>query len=131
MSAAVDMRCLWRHDTPLRIGSVVMPVSWWAQEYAGIAIRVLLARLRDGWPPVDAVEAPLYAIRPSDALRYEHDRAAQRFVAAHPDGADLADVADFLGVSHQRVSQVEHTALAKMERMLDREAVLAWLESIA
>lgn len=49
---------------------------------------------------------------------WEEDEAAQRFVMEHPWGATLEEIAGAFGVSKERVRQIEHDALRKLERAL-------------
>lgn len=47
---------------------------------------------------------------------YTEDLACQRFVAKHPDGATLDEVGEMLGVTRERVRQIEAKALAHFRR---------------
>ncbi len=49
-------------------------------------------------------------------LPFERDAAAQRFVEDHERGASLAEVGALLGVSRERVRQIEQAALATLRR---------------
>lgn len=50
----------------------------------------------------------------SHYLRYEDDVAAQLVVAAWPDGATLEVIADAMGVTRERVRQIEERALRRL-----------------
>lgn len=58
------------------------------------------------------------------SLRYEDDVACQLLVNAHPDGLTLDEVGRALGLTRERVRQIEAAALAKLRRRL---AVLGFL----
>lgn len=49
-------------------------------------------------------------------LAYALDEAAQRFVAEHPDGATLDEVGAAIGMTRERIRQIEDDAIAKMRR---------------
>lgn len=49
---------------------------------------------------------------------YAEDVACQRLVAAHPGGMELAEIGAAMGLTHQRVQQIEAQALANLERRL-------------
>jgi hypothetical protein len=50
-------------------------------------------------------------------LQWEDDPWAQTFVEEHPGGATLEEVAEVLGVTRERVRQIESKALRKLRRM--------------
>lgn len=58
------------------------------------------------------------------------DQAARRFVDEHPDGATLEEVAAALGVSRERVRQIESRALRKLRAEFPPE-LLAELLGVA
>ena len=58
-----------------------------------------------------------------DQLPWEQDEVAQRFVEAHPAGAELQDIAEALGVSNQRVSQICLSAMRKVAVVLQQRGV--------
>lgn len=71
--------------------------------------------------------------------RYSDDPAAQAFVAEHPDGATLQQVADAMGLCRARLVMVEWRALRRLrerlalrgvgpEDVLDRMSLGEWLE---
>ena len=49
-----------------------------------------------------------------DALDYESDSECQRFVADHPDGACLEEIAAIMGITRERVRQIENIAVRKI-----------------
>lgn len=51
-------------------------------------------------------------------LPWEDDLWAQEFVQKHPCGATLEEIGEALGVSMQRVRQIEEKALRKLRRMV-------------
>jgi DNA-directed RNA polymerase sigma subunit (sigma70/sigma32) len=54
----------------------------------------------------------------SSSTRYEDDPAAQIFVSAFPEGAVWEAVGEALGVSRQRVIQIETQALRRLREMV-------------
>lgn len=59
--------------------------------------------------------------------RYEDDYACRLFVHMNPRGQTLAVVGEALGVSRERVRQIEERALRKLQKRLDPEALAALL----
>lgn len=48
--------------------------------------------------------------------RYELDTRCQRLVAEHPDGMDLRVVGEYLGITRERVRQIELKALRSLQQ---------------
>ena len=66
--------------------------------------------------------------------RYADDVGAQRLVELHPDGVPLEVIGAHLGMSRERVRQIQDTALARIESALTRDGLdasdfAAWLAS--
>lgn len=61
--------------------------------------------------------APRRRRMPVDKTPYEEDEACQRFVADHPGGATLGEIAEYMGVTRERVRQIEFGALKKLAKM--------------
>jgi len=102
------------------------------------ARRAVRARLRSGWSETRALDEPLgtrrgppsgaYArrtqraaamesiagVRISTETRYEDDLDAQRLVAEHPDGMTLDQVGVTMGVTRERIRQIEAKALESL-----------------
>lgn len=55
--------------------------------------------------------------RDFDALPYSEDLETRLFVAEHPDGASLEEIADVIGWTKQGVMEVERKAFAKLIRL--------------
>lgn len=70
------------------------------------------------------VRAPSRSTTVHPSTPYALDVGAQRFVAEHPDGASLYEIAEAMGVSAERVRQIEEAAL----RGLRARAQLAGIE---
>ena len=70
-----------------------------------------------------AADGPVREFTPADAsprraafdsLPWDEDEDVRAFVAAHPDGATLEEVGEYLGVTRERVRQMEGAALARL-----------------
>jgi Fe2+ transport system protein FeoA len=95
----------------------------------GLTYGVLRNRRCAGWPMPElltlqrgahykAVHGRAYGVSISHALAYEDDVEAQRFVDEHPNGATLDEVGVALGLSRERVRQIEADAVANLVRRL-------------
>lgn len=51
-----------------------------------------------------------------DELTFDEDELTQAFMKAHPGGATLEEVGDFLGVTRERVRQIESAAVDALRR---------------
>ena len=58
-----------------------------------------------------------------DALPWEADRWARAWVDAHPGGATLEEVGKALGVTRERVRQVEEMGMRKFERAARKQGL--------
>lgn len=58
-----------------------------------------------------------------ETLPWEHDAEVRAFVAAHPDGATLEECGEWLGVTRERVRQMEGEALVSLARELRRRGI--------
>lgn len=85
----------------------------WAQAF-DLTPYVVVNRMRRGWSLVHAITAPATERDPLSGTRYIDDPAARIFVASNPSGADPVEVAEALGVSRSRVSQLEQSGLQKV-----------------
>jgi hypothetical protein len=70
-----------------------------------------------------------------DLLPWEDDAWAQAFLAKHPGGATLEEIAQALGLVRERVRQIEEVALRKCKREAKRlgvpvEALLGTLDEL-
>ncbi len=63
------------------------------------------------------LKAPRRRRLKTDRTPYEEDEACQKFVAAHPGGATLGEIAEYMGVTRERVRQIEFGALRKLEQL--------------
>jgi hypothetical protein len=102
-------------------------IAEWSR-YAGLDLRTLKQRLL--LVPLEvALSMPRFARRghlsapggePASwswtCLSWEDDPWARKFVEAHPDGAPLELVGAMLGVTKERVRQIEEVALRKLRR---------------
>lgn len=59
----------------------------------------------------------------SSFTRYEDDVQAMIFVRDHPDGAELWMIGEYLGLTCERIRQIEYEALAKMRRTCERMGI--------
>ena len=64
------------------------------------------------WAPDDIDERT----RIVEELPLAEDELTQYFLATHPGGATLEEVADFLGITRERVRQLEHAAVLAAKR---------------
>ncbi len=55
-------------------------------------------------------------IRIDSTTPYENDLDCQALVEANPDGMTLEQVGEVLGLTRERVRQIEHAALEKIKR---------------
>jgi hypothetical protein len=105
-----------------------LTLDQWAWE-SGLPRRTIEARLRVGLPMEVAVSLERFArIDPTAplggpgswtwyALDFEDDKWAKAFVKLHPGGASLDAVGDALGMTRERVRQLEEQIFAKLRRM--------------
>lgn len=115
-----------------------MSVTEWAREL-GMRREQLYTRLRRyrGLPPEVVLALPTCVhldpgAKPGeprswtwDLLEWEDDPGAQAFLAQHPGGATLEEVAAALGVTRERVRQIEEIAMRKCRREAERLGVEA------
>ena len=93
-----------------------------AREFA--ARRTLGKRGRDGERSQSVIPTDASPRRVAfETLSYEDDIEAQLFVQAFPQGATLEMVGDWLGVSRERVRQMEGDALVSLARELRRRGI--------
>lgn len=94
-----------------------------------------LARMRPGQEPQHVTTAR--RVRWS-TLPWDDDEETRRFVAEHPDGAGLEEIGAWLGLSRERIRQMEAAALEKLGAALHRAGVrgptttdvVAWCDGI-
>jgi hypothetical protein len=131
-----------------------LSVTAWAADPAvaalGITVPVIYSRLRLGWPTSRILTQPTAPRRENGYRRarqtssivdphlpWELDEAARDFVAKHPDGGTLHEVGEALGVTRERVRQIEEKALRKLARSIEqqhgeaRALLFAWFQQIA
>ncbi len=102
-----------------------------AAQRFGVRRQRLCERLRAGWSDIDAVTVPAWvhharvavpAGHPTSASwdrdPWDEDDHAWYVVAHHPDGLSLEQVAALMGVTDERVRQIEQEAFAKIREML-------------
>lgn len=99
------------------------------------ARKAVSARVHSGWSEQRALDTPIGA-KPGPVVGYRHAKAkaresvagvhidattpfaddaeAQRLVAEHPDGMTLEQVGDVLGVTRERIRQIEAAALKSL-----------------
>jgi len=65
----------------------------------------------------DYLQAPRRRRVRVDRTPYEEDPECQRFVSSHPGGATLGEIAEYMGVTRERVRQIEFGALEKLARL--------------
>lgn len=94
-----------------------------------LAALCVLRRMQKGWLLADALSMPSYTTKASlsvpighpgswswDVIDYDDDDHAWYVDAHHPEGVSLQDVAAVLGVSTERASQIEISAMRKFCR---------------
>lgn len=88
------------------------------------ARRTLGKRGRGGERSHSVIPADASPLRVAfETLSYEDDIEAQLFVSAFPQGATLEMVGEWLGVSRERVRQMEGEALVSLARELRRRGI--------
>lgn len=95
-----------------------------------------LARMRPGQDPAHVTAARRARW---SALPWSEDDEARAFVAEHPDGAGLDEIGAWLGLSRERVRQMEAAALERLGLALRRAGVheatssdvVAWCDGIS
>ena len=112
----LEMRCL------VRIGETIATLNEWA-DALGVSRPRVASRLGHGWTALDALDGE---------PRFECDPETRAFVAEHPGGATLAEIGEYLGVTRERVRQIEAAALPKaraaaLAEGIDSEEFLAHL----
>lgn len=110
----------WQTTTEVWVGEVREPLAWWAGAWRMTPQR-LIVRLETGWDLLDALSAPAMDRGTFGAWHFALDPAAQDFVDRHPEGASLDDIGELLGVSKERVRQIEADGLANLARRKELE----------
>jgi hypothetical protein len=107
-----------------------LSVSEWVaqpeQRALGLSVHTINQRLRDSWPVGEALTTQRGARRNTSSFRvatvppessYLEDAVAQAFVAEHG-GATLDEVAKEMGITRERVRQIEAVALARLRKRM-------------
>ena len=121
-----------------RWGARKLTAAEWAREpeavELGLCQRSISWRLRHGWDTERAITTPRTPgggihvradVIVDGTTRYADDVAAQLCVAAFPDGMDLEEIGEAMGLSRERVRQVEAQALESLRRRLALAGVRA------
>ena len=114
--------------TRVTIGRSTYELRHWCDAF-DVPIRTALRRVDAGWPLWEAVSQPRQGWSDGssghgwrDGVPYEHDLRCQRFVRDHPGGATLEEVGAELGVTRERVRQIEGKALRRLHKTAQRIA---------
>lgn len=91
----------------------------------GLSMSTVYQRIRSGWKIEDvlrearthAPSAPPVAEWRTMDLPWRADLFAQNKVKEHPNGMELHEIADLMGVTKQRIEQIEKRALKKLQRI--------------
>ena len=122
-----------------RWGRRNLTAAQWAREpearALGLPRRTVSYRLAQGWGAERAVTTPSGATYEAareragaivdGTTRYADDIAAQLCVAAFPGGMELEEIGEAMGMSRQRVQQIEAQALESLRRRLRLAGVRA------
>lgn len=115
-----------RHRGKVEAFGEVLSIEAWSAR-TGIKAAVIRRRLKH-LAPEAALSLSDYAHYSTDALpggpkswtwdglSWERDPWAQQFVDEHPGGASLEEVGDAIGVTRERVRQIEEKAIRKLQR---------------
>lgn len=115
----------------MEIGGEIRLIRDVAAEH-GLTATTIYRRLRNGWDMADLFQpaegqsdpsTPVAEWRSMD-LPWEADLFAQNKVKENPSGMELHQVADLMGVTKQRVEQIEKRALRKLKRTPGARAML-------
>lgn len=117
------------HVRRLRVNGERLTISQWSRR-TGLTKSLIRARKRKGWTDREAVTTP-------DCVRHanlripdghpgsvswnrdawEEDHHAWYVVACHPDGLTLEEVGAVMGLSDERVRQIQDDAIAKLQAL--------------
>lgn len=119
------------HLVLMRLGDRVMSVSEWARQpeikALGLGYASIRYRHEQGWSDYDALTLPMGARLDHGAIDprvpWLEDYTARAFVVHHPEGATLEEVGQMLGVTRERVRQIEVAAFKRLRRACEREGI--------
>lgn len=111
----------------LTFGGRTLTIGQWAEE-TGLSRPALFGRLYRQWPLEEALTVPATSKakahrrtpRIDSTTPYALDREAQRLVREHPQGMTLDEVGVALGITRERVRQIEHRAVEKLRIAAER-----------
>ena len=107
-AVGLGMRCL------VQLGDTIATMSEWAEALPGVSRSRGASRLKHGWSALDAL---------AGEPRFEADPEARAFVDEHEGGATLEEIGAVLGVTRERVRQIEEAALRKARAACAREGI--------
>lgn len=108
-----------RHVAPgdlVALGDTTARLSEWVAAL-NLSPEMVRSRIANGDMIFQALR-PTKATRASVAVRCEHDPGVMQFIDDNHNGAERSDVGEFLGLTRERIRQIEESGLRKMREAM-------------